>query len=223
MGFGDSGLLRADSSQLDFVGLHLRGSIVLDGLVGGEASSPVSEGVAWSACLSPWLELGLDVGVTEPSLSMLPTTGRERALAWPGRGGCSTLLRLDTAESTRCSPPGELTLHLLTLSDRFIMALCTNPPMPFVGERGRVGEARPVGVAAGWRSGEEGSDSPAASPVGGSRRGTLVRDSGEPNLSRDVASDDSGGGSEDSFGGSQDMPGSCARRLVMSKVSWSST
>lgn len=38
LGFGDSGLFRALSSQLDFVGLHLLGSIVFDGLLGGVVS-----------------------------------------------------------------------------------------------------------------------------------------------------------------------------------------
>lgn len=32
---------------------------------------------------------------------------------------------------------------MLTLSDRFSIALCTKPPIPFVGEAGRSGEIRP--------------------------------------------------------------------------------
>lgn len=32
---------------------------------------------------------------------------------------------------------------MLTLSDRFNIALCTNPPIPFVGDAGRSGEIRP--------------------------------------------------------------------------------
>lgn len=35
LGLGDSGLFNADSSQLDFVGLHLLESMLLDGLTGG--------------------------------------------------------------------------------------------------------------------------------------------------------------------------------------------
>lgn len=38
LGFGDSGLFRALSSQLDFVGLHLLGSMVFEGLEGGGVS-----------------------------------------------------------------------------------------------------------------------------------------------------------------------------------------
>lgn len=51
-GLGDSGLFKALSSQLDFVGLHLLGSIVLDGLIGtglsgrGAAFSEVASSVA---------------------------------------------------------------------------------------------------------------------------------------------------------------------------------
>ncbi len=49
-GLGDSGLFSAASSQLeDFVGLHLRGSMVLEGLTGGlvfsSASRPESSAV----------------------------------------------------------------------------------------------------------------------------------------------------------------------------------
>src|SRR5690606_28691167 len=45
--------------------------------------------------------------------------------------------------STRCKPAGEFTLQRLTLSERFIMALWTKPPMPLVGDTGRVGDVRP--------------------------------------------------------------------------------
>lgn len=41
-GFGESGLFSALSSQLDFVGLHLLGSAVFVGLVGGDASERVA-------------------------------------------------------------------------------------------------------------------------------------------------------------------------------------
>lgn len=47
------------------------------------------------------------------------------------------LVRLEAIESARANPGGDATLHLFTLSDRFIMALWTKPPMPFVGETGR--------------------------------------------------------------------------------------
>jgi hypothetical protein len=38
-----------------------------------------------------------------------------------------------------------VTLHLFTLSLLFIIALCTNPPAPLVGESGRMGDVRPEG------------------------------------------------------------------------------
>ncbi len=47
---GDSGFFRALSSQLDLVGLHLLGSMVLDGLEGGV----VSPWVVVCTELSPW-------------------------------------------------------------------------------------------------------------------------------------------------------------------------
>lgn len=59
----------------------------------------------------------------------------------------SWLLRLLAIEFPRLRPGGDCTLHLLlTLSDLFIIALCTNPPIPLVGEIGRSslsGEIRP--------------------------------------------------------------------------------
>ena len=45
--------------------------------------------------------------------------------------------RWPATESPRFRPGAACVLHLLlTLSDRFIIALCTNPPKPFVGEGG---------------------------------------------------------------------------------------
>jgi hypothetical protein len=41
-GFGESGLFKALSNQLDLLGLHLLGSMVLDGLTGSVASSAFS-------------------------------------------------------------------------------------------------------------------------------------------------------------------------------------
>ena len=83
-----------------------------------------------------WLEVGLEDGRGEPSLLRL--VGRERPVEE---------LRLLATELPRVSPGGACTLHLLfTLSDLFIMALCTKPPIPFVGEAGRSnlsGEIRP--------------------------------------------------------------------------------
>jgi hypothetical protein len=73
----------------------------------------------------------------------------------------STLFRLLTVELPRVKPPGDCTLHLLfTLSDLFIIALWTNPPIPLVGDIGRSilsGEMRPwegdiarLRVETGW-------------------------------------------------------------------------
>jgi hypothetical protein len=45
--------------------------------------------------------------------------------------------RWPAIESPRFRPGAACVLHLLlTLSDRFIIALCTNPPNPFVGDGG---------------------------------------------------------------------------------------
>lgn len=53
--------------------------------------------------------------------------------------GAATLLRFETIELLRLSPCGSCVLHRFdTLSDLLIMALCTNPPRPFVGEVDRV-------------------------------------------------------------------------------------
>lgn len=96
-----------------------------------------------------WLELGLDVdnGVFS-RLKLLGRASRVGEFKLLPRGILerSWLLRLLT-ELPRVSPPGDCTLHLLfTLSDRFIIALWTNPPIPLVGDIGRSilsGEMRP--------------------------------------------------------------------------------
>ena len=161
-GLGDSGLFNALSNQLDLVGLHRRGSIVLDGLVGmwilstgsafGVLDSRVVSivgalGVASSSdSFSPCRDVGLlELGVVDPGRAMLC-----------GRLEPSPVLLLDVTESARLRPGGPATLHRLTLSDLFIIALCTKPPMPFVGELERelerVGETRPAGDAFNERS-----------------------------------------------------------------------
>lgn len=56
----------------------------------------------------------------------------------------SAPLRLEATESARAILGGLATLHRLTLSDLFIMALWTKPPMPFVGDVDRKGEVRPL-------------------------------------------------------------------------------
>lgn len=51
-------------------------------------------------------------------------------------------------ESPRLSPGAACTLHLLfTLSDRFIIALSTKPPRPFVGDGGLLEEPQPGNAA----------------------------------------------------------------------------
>jgi hypothetical protein len=107
-----------------------------------------------------------------------------------------------------------VTLHRLTLSDLFIIALCTKPPIPFVGELDReldrVGDIRP---GDGSRS-PRGLSSPASKPgglsVGGVANLILVG----------VAGSSTGGLG---FGSSADMPGSCALTVAISKRSVSST
>lgn len=70
LGFGDSGLFKALSSQLDFVGLHLLGSMVFDGLLGGVVSIRKDGSVE----VSSWLTFGVcereagSEGLTNPSL-----------------------------------------------------------------------------------------------------------------------------------------------------------
>ena len=87
LGFGDSGLFRALSSQLDFVGLHLFESIAFDGLLGGV----VSMRKGCSAKVSSWLALGVcdreagSGGLTNPSLDVEAVIVLLMELAVPGR------------------------------------------------------------------------------------------------------------------------------------------
>lgn len=65
-----------------------------------------------------------------PSLLSLGPVGKLSALL-----GAAKLLRLLANEFPRGSPDGSWALHRLdTLSDRFIIALCTKPPSPLVGD-----------------------------------------------------------------------------------------
>lgn len=86
-----------------------------------------------------WLDPGLEEGSFE--VSRLRLLGRESrtavfmTLPIPIPPRLSWLLPLLATELPRLRPGGDCTLHLLfTLSDRFIMALCTKPPMPLVGD-----------------------------------------------------------------------------------------
>jgi hypothetical protein len=215
MGLGDSGLLRALSSQLDFVGLHLldgEGSAAFEGLLGGGVLVLVDDSFSSSVFatdIEVWVrgiwrggltELSLFVDIVIPLRIELEVPGRSWvyvALLWLDVGlefGCGefsllkllgfdslaamTEPRLLATESALLRPAGDWTLHLLfTLSDRFIIALCTNPPMPLVGDIGRStlsGEIRPcVGDIAKPRLSEWVS-------AGGSRICAGVKGIGEP-------------------------------------------
>lgn len=153
LGFGDSGLLRAASSQLDvFVGLHLRISMVFDGLEDGGGVSLFSS-LAASFGLSSAVVICSRVGVDGRLLfagSAGPwlEPGREASFVGEGgvgRRGPSRPERTEATESALCRPGGEVTLQRLTLSLLFIIALCTNPPAPLVGDSGRTGDVRPDG------------------------------------------------------------------------------
>jgi hypothetical protein len=134
--------------------------------------------------LFPRLELGRLVAIGE--VSRLVVLAREYVWVgglngpeepWP--------LRLLATESTRFSPAAAgWALHrLLTLSDRFIMALCTKPPRPFVGEIDLSilsGEIRPdVGDIVTLRPRARVSSRAAVSIEGGSNLCAAVTGSGE--------------------------------------------
>lgn len=124
----------------------------------------------------------------------------------------SRLLRFEVFP--RCSP-GVVTLHLLTLSVRFIIALWTKPPIPFVGEAGRVGEVWP----------DEVPSLPAWISAGGPSFTASVVSNGEPSLPRLAC--ESGRSRTGSLSGSVElvcnMPGSWEREAATSTVSSSST
>lgn len=92
----------------------------------------------------------------------------------------SWVLRLLATELPRVRPGGDCTLHrLLTLSDRFIIALCTNPPIPFVGDGGRSRRSGDILPCEGDIANARASD--LASP-GGSNVCAGVSGRGEPML-----------------------------------------
>lgn len=90
--------------------------------------------------------------------------------------GAATLLRFETIELLRLNPCGSCVLHRFeTLSDLLIIALCTKPPRPFVGEvdRARSGDIRRC-------VGDAGTDSSVgASVLGGSSFGVSESVAGE--------------------------------------------
>lgn len=163
--FGESGLLSALSSQLDFVGLQRLGSIVLEGLTGRDASSgnPVfwngggllDDGVLGRLSNAdsspPCREAGRDDGreadLLVPGVVVVVVGSRINMLCGLARV-LSTEPRCVLVFSGRVNAGGLATDHRFTLSLLFIIALCTNPPMPLVGEVVRAGEERPVGVKA---------------------------------------------------------------------------
>lgn len=140
------------------------------------------------------------------------------------RGALSTALRFDdTTESARCRPVGDVTLHRFTLSVRFIMALCTKPPIPFVGETGRAGEVRPSGdggLAAFISNGYsilEGSSFCASESVRGDP--SLPVKAGELGCGDEFDDDHL----DPSAAASRDIPGNCVRFDGISAKSGSST
>lgn len=97
---------------------------------------------------SLWLDAGLELGFGE--LSRLLLFGLDSI-----KGGIPPMvcrdppypLRLLAVELPLLRPGPTCALHLLlTLSERLSIALCTNPPSPFVGDAGRSvrsGDIRP--------------------------------------------------------------------------------
>ena len=80
-----------------------------------------------------WLEVGRDEGSMELSLLRFGRSIWEKEPY--------TLPRLLSVEFCLVNPGGVAVLHLLlTLSLRLSMALCTKPPIPLVGDAGRVGD-----------------------------------------------------------------------------------
>lgn len=165
---GESGLLRALSSQLDFVGLQrLEGlggevsscgwsfSLKVDAtdllrlwLWAGSAGLTNSRGARSSSRVPGrvtvallWLEVGRDEGSMELSLLSVGLSALDSE-PYPA----IALPRLLIVEFCLVKPGGVAVLQrLLTLSLRLSMALCTKPPMPLVGEveRSRSGEILP--------------------------------------------------------------------------------
>lgn len=85
------------------------------------------------------------------------------------------LLRLLEIELFRVRLEGSCALQRFeTVSERFIMALWTNPPIPFVGDDGRSGESRR------WVGDGGNCSSVLDSAFGGSNLWTLDDGSGEP-------------------------------------------
>jgi hypothetical protein len=77
-------------------------------------------------------------------LSLLKLLGLESPLEMEPYPLMLPLPRLLKVEFVLLMPCGVCVLHrLFTLSLRFIIALCTKPPMPFVGEGARSGEILP--------------------------------------------------------------------------------
>jgi hypothetical protein len=103
----------------------------------------------------PALDKGRENGSAE--LSLLRPVGRSSLASEPKPA--MALARLLTLELCLLKFGGVYVLHrLLTLSLRFILALNTKPPMPFVGDRGRSGDILPcVGDMRGPRDVSAGS------------------------------------------------------------------
>ena len=83
----------------------------------------------------------LDVGLEEDSIlaSVLSGVGSSFGMLYDPVSPPYPLLVLFKELSLLMFGPGCALQRLFTLSERFIMALWTKPPMPFVGELGRSG------------------------------------------------------------------------------------
>jgi len=82
------------------------------------------------------LDVGREAGSSLPSLLLLPT-GSSLGILYE-LGSPPRPLRALAVEFCRLRlAPGWALHRLLTLSERFIIALCTKPPMPLVGDAGR--------------------------------------------------------------------------------------
>lgn len=93
-----------------------------------------------------WLDPGLELDrgeLSRPRLRGLVSLGGLVDVRGP-KAEAPKPLRLLAIELPRLSQTPACALHLLlTLSDLLSIALCTNPPSPFVGDDGRSGERRP--------------------------------------------------------------------------------
>lgn len=137
---------RSPATPLEDIVLRARGGLLglssscvlkLPPGTGGVAGRSLS--LLLTTVASLWLDPGRGCNMG-PSLLNLGAAGKVSVLL-----GAAKLFRLLANEFPRASPDGSWALHRFdTLSDRFIIALCTKPPSPFVGDDDleRSGESR---------------------------------------------------------------------------------